>query len=330
VTIEQILELLYGRGLISAPNPAVQVLSGGVSSDIWTVDDGRQKMVVKKALAKLRVADDWFADVSRNRHEQEFIEYVSRFLPDSVPRILHADAEHGFFVMEWLGPEFANWKTMLLEGRASPEHARQAARILAAIHRHSWDDPEARTRFATTPQFYQLRIEPYLITAGERNPNLTALFREEAERLAATSQCLVHGDFSPKNILIGPHRMVLLDCEVAWFGDPAFDVAFLLNHLFLKALHLNATAYVDLAVTAWQAYLSAMPSETHPNIESHVARLLPMLMLARVDGKSPVEYLTSETNRAAIRSFVAQRLRQGQDNLLGLTAAWQKAIIRSP
>jgi aminoglycoside phosphotransferase (APT) family kinase protein len=320
-----ILKLLHEGGLSATEEASCQPLSGGVSSDIWLIDDGRQKVVLKRALPKLRVMDDWFADVSRNRHEQDFIDYVGRFLPGAVPRLLHRDPAAGFFVMEYLGQEFANWKALLLARQVDSEHAREAARILATIHRHSWNDPDARRRFATTPQFRQLRIDPYLITTGQRHPALQALFDQEAERLANTSLCLVHGDYSPKNILIGPGRMVVLDCEVAWFGDPAFDVAFLLNHLFLKALHAAAMApaYLRLAEMAWRTYASALPSEQQAGLEARVCRLLLMLMLARVDGKSPVEYLIAESQRARVRQFVKEYLPSSAEHLEQLCRAWE-------
>jgi aminoglycoside phosphotransferase (APT) family kinase protein len=326
--IHNILERLHQRGLIATPRPAVQPLTGGVSSDIWLIDDGRQKLVMKRALPKLRVADDWFADVSRNRHEQDFMDYVADFLPTAVPRLVHGDPDNGFFLMEYLGPEFANWKTLLLAGEANPEHARQAAEILASIHRHSWNDPEARARFATTAQFRQLRIDPYLVTTGDRHPPLRTLFHDEAERLANTQLCLVHGDYSPKNILISPERMVLLDCEVAWFGDPAFDVSFLLNHLLLKALHLkdSASRYLALADTAWQTYIARFTPEQKGGLEARVFRLLPMLMLARVDGKSPIEYLTDESKRGCVREFVTECLSRREENAVEFCRAWGKAL----
>jgi aminoglycoside phosphotransferase (APT) family kinase protein len=323
--IDDILRLLHQRGVLAGPRPAVQALSGGVSSDIWLIDDGLRKLVLKRALPKLRVADDWFADVSRNRHEQDFMDYVQRFLPGAVPRLVHRDPDNGFFAMEYLGPEFANWKTLLLAGQAVTAHACQAAEMLATIHSRSWRDFQAGADFATTAQFRQLRIDPYLVTTGNRHPRLRTLFHEEAERLASTSLCLVHGDFSPKNILIGPERMVLLDCEVAWFGDPAFDVAFLLNHLLLKALHLQRTAasYLALAETFWQTYFGRLTPEQQDGLETRVFRLLPMLMLARVDGKSPVEYLTNEDSRDCVRRFVAERLSRPADDALAFVTAWK-------
>ena len=332
MTPTEILTLLHQRGLTAEPGASCTPLGGGVSSDIWLIEDGHMRFVVKRALPKLRVDQDWFADVSRNRHEQDFIDYVSRFLPDAVPHILHRAPEHGFFSMEYLGADYHNWKTLLMAGKPEIDHAKKAATILAAIHRHSWNDAEVRARFATTSQFFQLRIEPYLLSTGQRHPPLQALFAQEADRLAATSLCLVHGDFSPKNILIGPKRMVILDCEVAWFGDPAFDVAFLLNHFFLKALllHRICDCYLALAQQAWKTYQAAARADQLDGLEARVCRILLLLMLARVDGKSPVEYLTDTTKQDCVRTFVNGNLPGTGGRLGNLCRAWEKQIKEIP
>jgi aminoglycoside phosphotransferase (APT) family kinase protein len=331
MTSAELSALLRQRGLIRDPAARFTPLGGGVSSEIWLVEDGSNQFVVKRALPKLRVPQDWYADVSRNRHEQDYMDYVASFLPGAAPRILHRQPEHGFFIMEYLGAEYQNWKILLLAGQAVIEHATKAAKILATVHRHSWNDPEARARFATTAQFYQLRIEPYLLSTGTKHRQLQTFFQLEADRLAATSLCLVHGDFSPKNVLIGPERMVLLDCEVAWFGDPAFDIAFLLNHFFLKALlfHETPQTFLSLAEAAWKTYIANFLADLRQvGLEERVCRLLLMLLLARVDGKSPAEYLNEEEKKDCVRTFVRHHLPLMSDCLLDLCQAWELQIQR--
>jgi Ser/Thr protein kinase RdoA (MazF antagonist) len=165
-----------------------------------------------------------------------------------------------------------------------------------------------------------LRIEPYLLATGAKHPELWGFIMDEAERLGATKECLVHGDFSPKNILVSPNRMVLLDCEVAWYGDPAFDVAFLLNHFFLKALlHAPRAAGMRAMIECfWKEYQAIWPA---PAVEGRVCWLLPMLMLARVDGKSPVEYLDA-ARQQLVREFVPRQLVPKEHLLSDLTGAW--------
>jgi hypothetical protein len=297
---------------LCGPNPSLRPLTGGVSSEIVLVDE---RVVVKRALAKLKVAQEWLADVSRNRFEREYLLYAGRVCPESVPRVLaHGD---GWFAMEYLGDAYANWKSLLLAGKCSTGHAELAGTTLARIHNASRHDPAARAAFATVENFQQLRIDPYLLTTGRRHSDLRDRFEAAAVELRESAECLVHGDYSPKNLLVSDDRLIVLDCEVAWFGDPAFDLAFLLNHLHLKALH-HAPADVGLRALI-DAFLKAYkPSE---DVARRTARLLPMLMLARVDGKSPVEYLAIDKQQQ-VRDFARPCIRDGVDSLQTITSDW--------
>ncbi len=342
MTADELRDILLQRKLIASREATIAPLTGGVSSDIVLVEDAAlpgpdKRFVLKMALPKLRVKDDWFADISRNRYEQDYIDYVGAFLPDAVPRILHRAPDHGFFTMEHLGGEFQNWKTMLLAGIHDIEHARKAGEILGRIHRQSWGDPVAKEKFNTGRNFYELRIEPYLITTGQRHPQLQSLFEEEAKRLAATQLCLVHGDFSPKNILVSPQRMVLLDCEVAWYGDPAFDLCFLLNHLLLKAIlfatdpgltEMRASWIASMVFAACGSYTRSLKPAQQLKVLERVPRLLPMLMLARIDGKSPVEYLGEEHRKEAVRVFVTRELKTPTDDFVAQVGRWCEHLTR--
>jgi len=311
-----------------SPGATAVPLAGGVSSEIWLVTDGPERFVVKRALPRLNVRDDWFADPARNGVEHDCLAYLARIAPCSVPRILFHDAEAGLFAMEFLDEKFANWKTELLLGVAREEDASRAAKLMATIHAESWGDSEVQTKFGTWPNFVALRVEPYLLTTGSRHPKLRSLFEEEAERLGRTALALVHGDFSPKNILTSPERLVLLDCEAAWFGDPAFDAAFLLNHLFLKALHLPAwgESYLRLALVCWYEYRAGLAERFDEDLSSRIGRLLLMLMLARVDGKSPVEYIVQERKKELIRGFVGRMLPAGAFAMEEITDSWRRLL----
>jgi 5-methylthioribose kinase len=310
-----LLELLRTDGVVTSPHATVTPLTGGVSSEIYRVDDNGHIFVVKRALAKLKVQQDWFADVGRNANEFRYLEYVTNHcLTDATPRPLRLSEANGYFTMEYLGDGFANWKQQLLAGECEVVVARRLGVLLGVIHHLSADDPLARETFNTLPWFEQLRIDPYLLTTAKRHPRLSSLFHEEAERLRAWSRVLVHGDFSPKNILVSDQRIAIVDCEVAWFGDAAFDVAFLLNHLILKTIARPAIAETlrDMVWAFWAAYRQAgRPLLETQAREEHVARLLLMLMLARIDGKSPVEYL-DDVQRQRVRTFAIERLEAGR------------------
>jgi aminoglycoside phosphotransferase (APT) family kinase protein len=254
---------------------------------------------------------------------------VEQIVPGAVPKVEFASPADGYFAMEFLAEGFANWKTLLLEGVCEPAHAQMAAHVLAQIHRATWDDPKIKTRFETTSNFHQLRLEPYLLTTGRRNDDLEAYFVEEAARIAATRCCLVHGDYSPKNILLAKDRLVILDCEVAWFGDPAFDVGFLVNHFLLKSLHRIARRgdYLHLVEVFAETYQAGLGEERSAEVMAHLPRLLLMLMLARVDGKSPVEYLSeNESKKTLIRTFTRKRIAAPPADLAMLLSEWSQVL----
>jgi aminoglycoside phosphotransferase (APT) family kinase protein len=323
--------LIKRAGLVASGCPRLIPLSGGVSSEIYRVEEEGQAFVVKRALSKLRVEDDWHADPARNRYEHRYLSVVDRIVPGAVPRVLHTDDDGGWFAMEWLGEGWRNWKTDLLAGMADATMAAEAGRLLGVIHRETCGSRALRSEFDTDGNFYELRLDPYLLTTGRRHPRLEQLFLAEAQRIASTRECLVHGDFSPKNMLLREGRLVLLDCEVAWYGDPRFDLAFLLNHLHLKALYHapDASRFAPLCAEARRAYAAARDWDeaARARFESSTAGLLLMLMLARVDGKSPVEYLAVLPSRSEfVRRFVNDHLPADGVGIEEITQDWFRRI----
>jgi aminoglycoside phosphotransferase (APT) family kinase protein len=330
-TKEVILKRLYDQDIIVDSKATIEPLTGGVSSDIFLVDDGRRRVVVKQALDTLKVKDEWRADVNRNISEQEYIKHVGTFLPQVVPALLYCDEEDFFFVMEHLDDSFVNWKQQLLAGKASPSAAGEAGKTLGVIHRHTWESDAVREMFDTTENFHDLRTDPYLLTTGRRWPEIQSYCEEEADRLENERLCLVHGDYSPKNILIGKERQVILDCEVAWYGDPAFDLAFLFNHFMLKALYHfpDSAPFLALIDSAWQAYLEHVSGVDIRDLEQRTARLLLILLLARIDGMSPAEYITDHSRKQAVRQFVCRELPLGGHSFASLRDRWLDHLVKS-
>lgn len=324
---DELRRMLVQLGLARAGDPLqVTPLTGGVSSNIFRLDLPGGAVCVKQALPKLKVAKDWHAPVSRVLAEIDWLTQAQSIAPGHVPRIIAADRERGAFVMEYLA-QTANWKAELLGGRADEETARDVARVLAAIHSATARNAQIQARFANDATFYLLRLEPYLVETARIHPDLAC----ELIGLVATTQstplALIHGDVSPKNILLGPTGPVLLDAECATYGDPAFDMAFLLNHLLLKAAHLPAWAerFADTFSAIAAEYLPRVDWEMPGAFDRRCARLLPGLLLARVDGKSPVEYL-DERSRIAVRHAARSLVRTPPASLSVLLEQWMAAV----
>jgi aminoglycoside phosphotransferase (APT) family kinase protein len=304
-------------------------LPGGVSSDIWLVRAGSAAFCVKRALPRLRVAAVWRAPIERNAKEAAWIKAVARFLPQAVPRLLAEDAGIGMFAMEYLPPQsFEGWKAQLRRGYVMPFTAAEIGRRLASIHGRFARSSAVEAEFATDAIFHAIRLEPYLLAAARAHPDRAAALERLAEITARTKLTLVHGDVSPKNILVGPQGPVFIDAECAWFGDPAFDLAFCLNHLLLKCLWVPASASPLLAAFEALAttYLGAVDWEPVDRIDRRAAELLPGLFLARIDGKSPVEYLTEEREKDAVRRVARSLLDSPPDRLAEIRRVWASEI----
>ena len=312
---------------LAAPDEAVCAapLAGGVSSGIYRVDLRSGSYCVKQALPRLKVAKDWMVPVERVFAEIGYLRTVGAIVPGHVPRVLGEDAQSKSFVMAFLGPEYRNWKGELLAGRVDAATARAMGDILGRIHASTADDPRLATQFANDANFHALRLEPYLVEAAREHPALADRLLQLVERTANTRRVLVHGDVSPKNTLLGPQGPVLLDAECAWYGDPAFDLAFCLNHFLLKAAHLPAStrALMDSLRAFLQAYWPHVRWEPPAALEQRVATLLPGLALARVDGKSPVEYL-GERERQAVRGTSIALLREAPSSLDLIAGRWAR------
>lgn len=324
-------QALCELGLAGAGALAGVPLTGGVSSDIWRVDTPQGPVCVKRALARLRVAADWRAPIERNRYEARWMQVAAAALPGSAPRVLGQHPALGVLVMSYLPPaDHRLWKQLLREGRADAAHARAVGRTLVRIHAHSAARSALAAQFDSDRIFFDIRLDPYLLATARKHPDLAPALAALVARTQAHKHALVHGDVSPKNILIGPQGPVLLDAECAWWGDPAFDLAFCLNHLLLKCLWQPAARDAFLAAfgVLAAAYLEGVDWEPRAALEQRAAALLPGLLLARVDGKSPVEYLTAEAQRDAVRRVARALLLQPVARLTDVGAAWREEIER--
>ena len=306
-------------------------LTGGVSSDIWRIDTPQGLVCAKRALPKLRVAADWRAPIERNLYEARWMQVADAAAPGSAPRVLGQHPVLGVLVMRYLAPpEHPLWKALLRDGQADTATAQAVGRMLARIHAHSAAHPALAAQFDTDRIFFDIRLEPYLLATARKHPDLAPTLEALVAQTQAHKRALVHGDVSPKNILVGPHGPVLLDAECAWWGDPAFDLAFCLNHLLLKCLWQPAARPAFLACfgSLAGAYLQGVDWEPRVAVERRAAALLPGLLLARVDGKSPVEYLTSDTQRDAVRRAARALLQRPVHRLSEVSAAWREELER--
>jgi tRNA A-37 threonylcarbamoyl transferase component Bud32 len=315
-----------------APNQPVVIreLTGGVSNVVLLVSrpDGEALFVLKQAREQLRVADPWYCSVERIWREVEVLRVCEDALrqgntessagfdawPASLPRVLFCDAENYLFAMT-AAPLHQVWKRWLLDGHCDPAIAAACGRLLGRLHARTWNQPDVARRLGDQSFFDALRIDPYYRHVARHRPELAGMLHELIDSLASHPRCLVHGDFSPKNLLVADHQLVLVDCEVGHFGDPAFDLGFFLSHLVLKAFYSGRRwwDYLRLTFAFWASYVEELgPVAGDRELGALVRRGIMNFAgcaLARVDGKSRVEYL-NEPTRGIVRAGAEEVLRQ--------------------
>lgn len=333
------VDYLLGEGLISAQQARSAVpreLGGGVSNVVVRVDfaDPSHSIVVKQSLLRLRVDQEWLADQARIHREAAALRYLEGVLPAlALPSVVHEDTGNFLFVMTAAPEQARTWKDDLLSGRVDTQVATDVGRLLAEMHQHSvvvgGTKPADLREFADQRCFVQLRIDPYHRATALAHTDLFDDIEVEAQAMLGRRLCLVHGDYSPKNVMVSgtavEPSVFLLDFEVVHLGNPVFDLAFMLNHLTLKAIHQpDLASQFNAAATAfWSAYCTGCPTfaADPEKLQRDTIRQMGVLLLARIDGKSPAEYITTDAHKSAARRLARMILGEDIRSLSGLHQA---------
>lgn len=323
--VANIVDGLRAAGLIGgAEVPVFQPLTGGVSCDVWKVDTLAGPVVVKRPLPQLRVAAEWLAPVERGTSEVRWLKRAASVDRRIVPEVLaEMPADHAF-AMRFL-PDCPVWKDELVAGRVDAGFAAAVGRSVAAVHAATAGSASDRATFATDAMFRALRIDPFLGHVAAKEPALAEALEATAADLAARKVALVHGDVSPKNILVAADGPVFLDAECAVFGDPAFDLAFCVTHLLLKTVWLDDERVRQAALALVEAYCAGVVWEDPAGLAERAGRLTAALLLARIEGKSPAAYLTAPDHIAAVRDQ-AGALVAAPRPVGALVADWKRTV----
>ena len=287
-------------------------LAGGVSNIVLRVETCRRSFVLKQSRKQLRTPIDWFSQVDRIWREVDTLRILAELLPASMfPRVLFEDRDNYLFAMEAVEADHCVWKTELLAGRLDNNITVHVGQLLALVHCRSEGRKDLLDGFDDRTVFDELRLDPFYRYVAVNTPDtkLAASLQQLISETLERHDCLVLGDFSPKNILLTSSGPVAVDFETAHLGDPAFDIGFFLSHLFLKAFYHIQRSDEVLAVarTFWEAYRAApdaISSDfTGSGFEARCVRHLGACLLSRVDGKSRVDYLHDPRQIDGVRSL---------------------------
>ena len=271
LTEETVIPYLLAKGIVAeSDRPEVEILTGGVSNVVLAISTSTQKLVLKQALAELKVAEKWEADQRRAIVEANAISLFHRLSPQQVPNLVFLDSERFILILERVPLGGTVWKTDLLSGVINPDVAAELGRTLAIWHNYGVEYNDAREQFMEDTLFEQLRIDPFYRFVATKNPAIQGAINALIAELEGDTTTIVHGDFSPKNMMVGKDDQVyVLDFEVTHVGNPVFDVAFLLAHLLCKFYRTDVEIEAKLLKACAQQYVTEY-SKLRP-IEAHIA-----------------------------------------------------------
>ena len=321
---EELRAYLISKNLLQPLEPLnMKVLPGGVSNKTVLIErKDDQALVLKQALEKLRVKVDWFSNPERIHREAAGMRALHTYVPENATKFIFEDDDEHVLAMEAVARPHENWKTMLLAGEVQASYVKQFATLLATIHKRSFLEKETVAElFVDRSYFEALRLEPYYLYTATRVPEANVFLNNLVTATRNRLLTLVHGDYSPKNILVHNDKLILLDHEVIHFGDPAFDIGFALTHLLSKAHHLEEyrTRFAEAAIGFWNDYWSGVQAlDFAKDLENYAIKHLLACLLARVAGRSPLEYLTIEEQlrQKTVVTLLMQNSPQTMANLI--------------
>ena len=298
------MEKFWLKKIYKEPIVHIKKLEGGVSSDVYKVQTNSKTYCIKRSLPKLRVMKEWFADTKRLKYEYLWLKHCKKIIPNSIPNIYQFSAKQDFLILEYLNEKnYTTLKSKLLKKDIDIYIINKISKNLSKIHKESKGGLVKKKFINNSKNFYDLRLDAYFNEVGRVYPNLKKIIKNIIKNYKKYSSTLVHGDFSPKNILIFNNNIKYIDAETCNFGDPVFDVVFFSNHLLLKSIHIpdKKNKFIKSYENFFNTYLKSIKFSQRKNFIDRCIAMVPIMLLARIDGKSPVEYITKKNIKNKIR-----------------------------
>jgi 5-methylthioribose kinase len=321
LTADNLLDYLRHTGHLR-PGPARALpLAGGVSNIVLRVETRGQAFVVKQSRPQLRTPDGWFSDLDRVYREQEVMQALHPLLPEVVPAVLFADRDNYVFAMSAAPTPHQVWKEQLLAGEVDLDLAERVGAVLGRIHQATAADAGLVEPFRDHTVFVQLRVDPFYQRVQQRRPEVASAIEPLVQQMLTVKEALCLGDYTPKNILVHDQGFMLVDYETAHCGDPTMDLGLFLCHVVLKAFRRPAwrQRYWNLTRAFWFGYAPQVHFRPLTELEARGIGHFGACLLARIDGTSPVDYLSAEPVRQAVRLL-------GQRVLWDRPASWEETL----
>jgi 5-methylthioribose kinase len=293
----------------------IDPLPGGVSCSVLKITTDQGRFVLKQALTKLMVQQEWLSDIERTNVEKQALKFLPSIIPNTTPGLVYEDEGNFLFLMECAPDTCKTWKQLLMNGECNLVVAEKIGAILGDLHQRSHNNAEAKRLFKEKKYFIQLRIDAFFGFLKHTHPDMASAIDDHIHQCLSLETSLVTGDYSPKNILVNGLQVIPIDFEVTHYGDSSFDLGFLSTHIILKSIRFpdRATDYYQVLRNVLEGYFSRVHFADRALMEKRAVQQLGFIMLARVDGKSPAEYITTDSDKKIIRKTSRAILSEGME-----------------
>jgi len=279
-------------------------LAGGVSSEVYHVRTNKNNYCIKRSLKRLLVKKKWIANTNRIKFEYLWLKHCQNILKRNIPNTYEFNDKKKYIVMEYLKTsQYKTLKQLFFKRIININTIKLISKHLYKIHSNSSNYKTKKIFEGNYKNFYDLRLDPYFNEVGRVYPKYKEYIKKINENYIKNSSTLVHGDFSPKNILVDKNKIIYLDAECCNFGDPVFDLVFFTNHLLIKSIFLRdkSQEFIKLYLSFYKEYLSNLSTKNFNSYIDRIIKMTPIMLLSRIDGKSPVEYIIKENIKNIIR-----------------------------
>ena len=280
-------------------------LEGGVSSEVYYVKTNKKEYCIKRSLKKLLVKKEWIANTNRIKFEYLWLKHCRSILKKNIPETFEFNSRKKYIVMQYLDTsDYKTLKELFFDKIVNIKTIKLISKHLYKIHANSNNVKTKNIFKGNNKNFYDLRLDPYFNEIGRVYPRYKEYIEHLNKNYLKNSNTLVHGDFSPKNILIGKNKIIYLDAECCNFGDPVFDLVFFTNHLLIKSIYFKnkSQEFIKSYMMFYKEYLNNLSPKEHKLYVERIIKMTPVMLLARIDGKSPVEYINSKKIKNTIRN----------------------------
>lgn len=232
----------------------VEELSGGIINRIFRAKTEKGVFVLKQFLDKAKIDKNIRLSPKRFFYEKYAINYLDRILDKKItPPIVFFDDKNKIICMKDLGVN-NRLDNLMLSNRLKPDVFSKIGKVLAEIHNKSFFNDSLSLLF-DNEEFQELKFD-YRYYRTMKYSSLIYARDELIQNCRKNKITFIHNDLKINNFFVlDNNKFCLIDYEGSYYGDPAFEVGYLLGHLFVYYFNQPNLRNKKIVLNFWNNYI---------------------------------------------------------------------------